>query len=104
PDALEKLLGLYAEWPQDRREETGCLSCLPINQVDGQPLHASVLTRFGRDFVDPAPGRRYYPFHVTIWSGSLYRLAAVRNVGLPTPDSALDLGGNECGPRRTTAG
>lgn len=104
PDALEKLLSLYAGWPQDRREETGCLACLPINQVDGLPLHASVLTRLGRVVVEPAPGQRYYPFHVTIWSGCLYRLAAVRNVGLPNPDYVLDFGENEYGHRLTTAG
>lgn len=104
PDALEKLLGLYAEWPQDLREETACLGCLAINQVDGRPFHASVLTRLGRVVVEPQPGQRYYPFHVTIWSGSLYRLAAVREVGMPNPDYVLDWGENEYGHRVTTAG
>jgi rhamnosyltransferase len=104
PDALEKLLGLYAGWPQDGRDKIGCLACLPINQVDGQPLHASVLTRLGRVFVEPEPGRRCYRFDVTIWSGCLYRLAAVREVGLPNPDYVLDFGENEYGHRLTTAG
>jgi GT2 family glycosyltransferase len=104
PDALEQLLDLYASSPPDCREEIGCLACLPINQVDGQPLHASVLTRLGRVFVEPEPGRRHYPFDVTIWSGCLYRLAAVRKVGLPNPDYVLDFGENEYGHRLTTAG
>jgi rhamnosyltransferase len=104
PDALEQLLDLYASSPPDCREEIGCLACLPINEVDGQPLHASVLTRLGRVFVEPEPGQRHYPFDVTIWSGCLYRLAAVRKVGLPNPDYVLDFGENEYGHRLTTAG
>jgi rhamnosyltransferase len=104
PDALDNLLGLYASRSQDCREKTGCLACLPINQVDGQPFHASVLTRLGRVFVEPVPGQRFYPFHVTIWSGALYRLASVRDVGLPNLDYVLDFGENEYGHRLTTAG
>jgi len=104
PDALEQLLDLYASSPPDCREEIGCLACLPINQVDGQPLHASILIRLGRVVVKPGPGQRYYPIHVTIWSGCLYRLAAVRKVGLPNPDYVLDFGENEYGHRLTTAG
>ena len=105
PDALEKLLGLWDSWPQDRREETACLACLPINQVDGQLFRAaSVLTRFGRVVVEPMPGQRSYPFDVTLWSGSLYRLAAVREIGLPNPDYVLDWGEYEYGHRVTAAG
>lgn len=104
PDALERLLELYDGWPPQRRAETACLACLPINQVDGQPLHASVLTRLGRVVVEPGAEQRYYPFHVTIWSGCLYRLAAVRDIGMPNPDYVLDWGENEYGHRLTLAG
>ena len=104
PDALERLLELYAGWPQSLQEETACLACLPYNQFDGLPLHGSVLTRFGRVVVRPAPEERYYPFHVTVWSGSLYRLAAVREIGLPNPDYVLDWGEYEYGYRVTKAG
>ena len=104
PDALERLLGLYAGWPQDLQDQTAALACLPYNQVDGLPLHGSLVTRFGRVVVRPAPEQRVYPFHVTVWSGTLYRLAAVREIGLPNPDYVLDWGEYEYGYRVMKAG
>jgi GT2 family glycosyltransferase len=104
PDALERLLEFYSGLPPELQDETACLACLPYNQVDGLPLHGSLVTRFGRVHIRPTPDRRCYPFHVTIWSGSLYRLAAVRQIGLPNPDYVLDWGEYEYGYHVTKAG
>jgi GT2 family glycosyltransferase len=104
PDALEKLLELYDSMTRDEQDETACLACLPYNQVDGRPLHASIFTRLGRVAVMPAPNERYCPFHATLWSGSLYRLAAVRRIGLPNADYVLDCGEDEYGYRVMRAG
>ena len=104
PDALERLLELYAGFSQDLRDATACLACLPYNQVDGLPLHASIFTRLGRVVARPEPQQRHYPFHATLWSGSLYRLAAVRRIGLPNPDYVLDCGEDEYGYRVMKAG
>ncbi len=41
---------------------------------------------------------------MTIWSGNLYRLAAVRQVGLPNPDYFMDWGEYEYGYRIKKAG
>lgn len=104
PDALERLLDLYTDLPQSLRDETACLACLPFHQFDGQPLHGSILTSSGRIVVNPAPKERYYTIHVTIWTGSLYRMAAVRKSGFPNPDYVLDMGEYEYGHRMTKAG
>ena len=104
PDALKRLLDLYCTWPSDLQDRTACLACLPYNQVDGLPLHGSLVTDLGRVIVKPTPEQRYYPFHVTVWSGSMYRLAAVRQIGLPNPDYVLDWGEYEYGYRVTKAG
>src|SRR6266567_7449172 len=104
PDALERLLELYTGWPQDLQDQTAALACLPYNQVDGLPLHGSLVTQLGRVVVRPAPEERVYPFHVTVWSGTLYRLAAVRDIGLPNPDYVLDWGEYEYGYRVMKAG
>jgi GT2 family glycosyltransferase len=104
PDALERMLEFYSGLPPESQDETACLACLPYNQVDGLPLHGSLATRFGRVHIRPTPNRRYYSFHVTIWSGSLYRLAAVRQIGLPNPDYVLDWGEYEYGYRVMKAG
>ena len=54
--------------------------------------------------VKPRPDERYYLCHVCIWSGSLYRLSAVRKIGVPNPDYVLDWGEFEYGNRVMTAG
>jgi rhamnosyltransferase len=104
PDALEQLLEFYSGLPPELQDETACLACLAYNQADGLPLHGSLVGRFGRVQIRPTPNRRYYPCHVTIWSGSLYRLAAVRQIGLPNPDYFIDFGEFEYGYRLMKAG
>jgi len=104
PDALERLLDLYAGWPRSLQDETGFLACLPRNQRDGQPYHGGVFSRRGFVRVNPESQEGYYPCHVTIWSGCLYRLAAVRRIGLPNPDYVLDWGEGEYGYRVMQAG
>jgi rhamnosyltransferase len=104
PDALERLLEFYSGLPPELQDETACLACLAYNQADGLPLHGSLVSRFGRVHIRPTPNPRYYPFHVTIWSGSLYRLAAVRQIGLPNPHYFIDWGEYEYGYRVTKAG
>jgi GT2 family glycosyltransferase len=104
PDALEKLLELYASWPQSLRDEIGFLACLPHNVEDGEPRHGRVFTPYGLAVVAPVLGERCYRCHVTIWSGCLYRLTAIRQIGLPNADYVLDRGEDEYGYRIMKAG
>jgi rhamnosyltransferase len=99
PDALEKLLALYSGWPREQQQETAFLACLPRNQRDDQPYHGGVLTPRGIDLVTPASEHGHYPCHVTIWSGCLFRLDAVRRIGVPDPNYVLDWGEFEYGAR-----
>ncbi len=104
PDALEKLLGLYASFPRSLKDETAFIACLGLYVRDGTPTYSGVFTRRRLTRVGPAPEERYYPCHVTTWSGRLYRLAAVRQIGLPNPDYFLDWGEVEYGYRIMKAG
>jgi GT2 family glycosyltransferase len=104
PDALEKLLDLYAGWPQSLQDETAFLACLHFNVQDDIARHGGVFTQHGIAQASPEPEARYYPCHFTIWSGCLYRLAAVRQIGLPNPDYVLDAGDCEYGYRVMKAG
>jgi GT2 family glycosyltransferase len=104
PEALATLLDLYAGWPSQLQEETGFISCLPLNQPEGEPLHGRLFTRYGRAVVSPAPEQRYYMCHVKVWSGCLYRLAAVRRIGFPNPDYVMDRGELEYAYRVMKAG
>jgi rhamnosyltransferase len=104
PDALEKLLGVYTRWPQSLQDETAFVACLHHNLQDGVPQHGRVFD--GRHYgqLNPSPGEGCYACHVNIWSGCLYRLAAVRRIGLPNPDYVLDWGEAEYGYRVMKAG
>ena len=92
PNALETLLELYSSWPQNMRDQTAFVACLPRDEPDGRPRHGRMFTRRGRMLLNPPPMPRYYQCHVTIWSGSLYRLSAVRQIGLPNPHYFIDRG------------
>jgi rhamnosyltransferase len=104
PDALEKLLDLYANFPPDRKEEIGFLASLPRNQKDDEPFHGATFTKDGLAVARPQSGREYYACNVCIWSGALYRLNAVRRVGLPNLNYVLDWGEFEYGNRMMEAG
>src|SRR5262249_50565144 len=52
PDALEKLLDLYAGWSPALREETAFLACLHYDCQRSEPCHGGLFTRRGS-----APGR-----------------------------------------------
>ena len=104
PEALATLLGEYASWPSSRQEETAFIACLPLDQPEDYPRHGRLFTPYGRVVISPPGDQRCYQCHVTVWSGSLYRLAAVRRIGLPNPDYFLDRGELEYGYRVMKAG
>jgi rhamnosyltransferase len=103
-DALEKLLDLYAGFSPTLQEKTAFLACLPCNIDDGKFHHGAVFTRHLLLPVKPVPESCYYPCDVAIWSGTLFRLAAVRRIGLPQSDYCLDGGDIEYGYRVMKAG
>src|SRR5207302_6236787 len=80
------------------------LGCLHAGVRAGEASHAGVFTRGGFNPVTATPGTRHYPCHFAIWSGCLYRLTAVRQIGLPDPDYVLDCGEVEYGYRVMKAG
>jgi rhamnopyranosyl-N-acetylglucosaminyl-diphospho-decaprenol beta-1,3/1,4-galactofuranosyltransferase len=92
PDALATLMELYHGWPSSLQEETGFIACLPLDQSIGKPVHGLRFTPNGRFVVTPSPDQRHYMCHMTIWSGGLYRMAAVRRVGFPNPNYFVDRG------------
>jgi GT2 family glycosyltransferase len=104
PDALAKLLDLYTSFAPSLQEEVGFLACLHYNVQDGQPQHGGLFTRHGLANGQPVAETRHYLCHFVIWSGCLYRLAAVRQIGLPNPDYVLDWGEYEYAYRVMKAG
>jgi rhamnosyltransferase len=104
PDALEKLLDLYASWSKSLQDEIGLLACLPRSVDDRVFFHGTVFNKSGFIRSKPLPNARYYPCQFTLWSGCLYRLQAVRQIGVPNADYVLDWGETEYGYRVMKAG
>ena len=105
PDALEKLLDLYAGLAPELAGRNR-LSRLPALQCPGRACRGTAAYSPDTGLGVTAQHRRvrYYPCHFAIWSGCLYRLAAVRQIGLPNPDYMLDWGEGEYGYRVMKAG
>jgi rhamnopyranosyl-N-acetylglucosaminyl-diphospho-decaprenol beta-1,3/1,4-galactofuranosyltransferase len=102
PDALEKMLDLYADWPHAMQDETGFLTCLHPESWRNS-AHRNFTWR-GLVPAKPMPGKSYYLCDNAWWSGCLYRIAAVREIGLPNADYFLDWGESEYGYRMRRGG
>lgn len=96
-DALEKLVELYRSFPPDLQARTWRLSSLPIEAPRNEPRHGIIFTPRGCKMVKARSDQVFYECDSTIWSGSLYKLSAIREVGLPNADYVLDWGEYEYG-------
>jgi len=93
-DALKKLVDLYQSFPSDVREQIWFVASLPVDAATQEPWHGTRFTPRGPKSVQPDPAQAFYECDVAMWTGSLYRLARVQRVGLPSVDYVLD--GGEC--------
>ena len=91
-DALKKLLDLYNGFPSETQKKLAFLACLPLDKKDLKPHHGACFTSKNIFRVRPLPGQLYYECNVTIWSGILFRMEAIKEIGLPSPDFVLDWG------------
>ena len=98
-DALTKLMDLYSSFDAELQKSVWLLSALPVDITTQRKDHGFMVTRRGLKKVVPDPGQVVYECDATIWSGSLYKLAAVEKVGLPRADYAMDMAEIEYGYR-----
>ncbi len=96
-DALQRLIEFYKGLPLEEQERVWRLSSLPLEAPHGHPRHGIRYTPEGCEMIKPEMGRLVYECDGTIWSGSLYKLSAVRQLGLPNRDYVLDWGEYEYG-------
>jgi glycosyltransferase involved in cell wall biosynthesis len=94
-DALEKLVQLYQSFPRDLQSETWLVASLPVQVATRAPHYGLIFTPTKFTEVRPDPGQPFFECDVAIWTGSLYKLAAVAKVGLPCADYVLDGGERE---------
>jgi GT2 family glycosyltransferase len=98
-DALEKLVDLYQNFPRELQNQVWLMAGLLIEGGTRKPYHAFNLGPRRLKEVRPNPKEIFYEFDATMWSGSLYKLSAVRKVGYPIADYVLDIGEMEYGYR-----
>ena len=96
-DALEKLIEFYQGLAPELQDQVWRLSSLPLEAPHAEPRHGIRFIPAGCAMVRPDPSQQVYECDGTIWSGSLYKLSAVRKVGLPNKDYVLDWGEYEYG-------
>jgi GT2 family glycosyltransferase len=90
PDAIENLLHCYQGLSAEFQATTWWLSSLL--REDDYVRHGCVFTPRGIEMVAPPPQPSHYRCDTNMWSGSLYRLDAVKKVGVPDPNYVLDWG------------
>jgi rhamnosyltransferase len=91
-DAVENLVRCYQSLSPELQASTWWLSSLPKEADSGFNHHGCVVTPRGIEMVDPPPEPPHYRCDTNMWTGSFYRLDAVKDVGLPDPNYVLDWG------------
>jgi GT2 family glycosyltransferase len=100
PDALEKLLVFFSTLPPAAQENV----CFLVCQVAGEN---NFLLEFSETSIRPPssdPLAGYTRCDSALWSGSLYRMAAIETIGLPAADYVLDSAELEYGYRARQLG
>lgn len=92
PDALQVLLDTYARMSAQEKKQVHRLCSLPIDATNHEEFRGMVVTPRGFRHADPPPDTPLYECTGAIWSGSLFRTEAIRDVGLPSPEYVLDWG------------
>ena len=104
PDALENLLGFFQHLSPTHQEQVCFLGCRVLN-AGGEILHRPViLTRSTTEFVPLDVDAGYSQCDCFIWSGSLFRMAAVVKIGMPSADYFTDWSELEYGYRARNLG
>jgi GT2 family glycosyltransferase len=99
PECLAKLLEFFRSLDAPVQDRVWLLAALPVDVTTGKRDHGFRVTSKGLRRIQPESDDSPYECDATIWSGSLYRVAALREVGLPRSDYAMDMAEIEFGYR-----
>jgi GT2 family glycosyltransferase len=104
PDALQKLLAFFERLPPANQEQVCFLAGLPLSATSNikEPPISLEGGRMRR--LPLGSSREFTECDLTLWSGSLFRMAAVAEIGLPSADYMLDLAEVEYGFRARQLG
>lgn len=97
PDALETLLAFFSSLLPAKQETVQILSSLAVDSTDSKRPFAIIFTPTGYAPVTYDRESDAYECNASIWSGCLFRVEAIRRVGLPSANYVLDWGEFEYG-------
>ena len=104
PEALANLLGFYADLPPAEQQTVCFLGCR-LGQQGGPADHRPhLVTPSGVERLTLDADAGHCRCDCFIWSGSLFRMAAVAKIGLPAADYFIDLAELEYGYRARRLG
>jgi len=99
PDALEKLLAFYERLPVAQQAHVCFLTGWPLNEAGAAKQPAIRFARNRLAFVPLDSAQEFTECDCILWSGALFRMAAVEQIGLPSADYVLDIAEIEYGYR-----
>jgi rhamnosyltransferase len=100
PEALENLLTAFCALSPAERDAVCFLACRVASGAEHPPM---IFTEFGKP-VPAVSASHWSACDCALWSGSLYRMEAVRKVGLPQANYFADWGELEYGYRTRECG
>jgi rhamnopyranosyl-N-acetylglucosaminyl-diphospho-decaprenol beta-1,3/1,4-galactofuranosyltransferase len=103
-DALEKLLAFFEHLPTTRQDQVFFLASWPLTGVGDDVKQEPLSLERAFEHVPLERGRDCTQCDCTMWGGSLFRMAAVARIGLPSEDYVMDLGEFEFGYRARRLG
>jgi len=104
PEALENLLAFFDGLPHAQREQVCFLAGWPLTETGGVKEQPISLERAALPPIPLISARDFTQCDCMIWSGSLFRMAAVEQIGLPPADYVADMGEIEYGYRARQRG
>ncbi len=104
PDVLEKLLAFFEHLPSTEREQVCFLNGWPLLATGGLKQQPLSFQRARIELRELVKIREFTHCDCMLWTGSLYRMAAVARIGLPSPDYMMDVGEVEYGYRARQLG
>ena len=102
-DALENLLHFFDRLPPAAQQHVCFLMCRVADGTGETKHEPLIFTGSGGKPAPPNSGG-YSKCDCSLWSGSLYRTAAIKEIGLPQADYVLDWGDLEYGYRARRLG
>ena len=103
-DALENLLAFFETLNSPQQERLCFLGSWPASEGGGVKQQPIAVERAELKVLPLARTRDSTLCDCALWSGSLYRMTAVSQIGLPTADYVADMGETEYGYRARRLG